>query len=325
MSTILVTGCAGFLGSNFCHWLIDNTEHQVIGVDNLYGGYTSNMPNSERFTFYPLDVRYGEFQQVFYSHTIDIVYAMCCYAAEGRSNHIGAFIHENNTAAVSHTINACVNYGAKLIFTSSVAVYSGIPPYSEDVTPNPVDAYGNSKWTSERDIEIAGKTFGLEWSVVRPRNVYGIRQSMWDTARNVMGIWCYQALNGLPITVFGEGNNKRCFTYIDDILQPLYEARKFNNQIFNLGAKKAYRIKDAAMIFMEVTGHDKIQYLEPREECPEAICLTEKSEQLLGYQDKTGLYEGIKKMWDWAKQQPRRALQEPPALEINKNIHSSLL
>lgn len=325
MSTILVTGAAGFIGSNFCHWLIENTEHKVYGFDNLSGGYFENMPKHERFEDLYGDVGGRFFNDLLVRGKIDIVYCMSCYAAEGRSNHIGSFIHANNTRTVTDAINGCVNGNAKLVFTSSVAIYSGLPPYSEETEPRPVDFYGNSKLTSERDIEIAGKTFGLEWSIVRPRNVYGERQSLWDTARNVMGIWCNQALNNKPITVFGDGSSKRCFTYIGDILAPLYNAMKYDRQIFNLGSPKAYSIKQAAEIFCEVTGHDRIQYLEPRHEVPEATCLTEKSEQLLGYKHKTELYEGIKKMWLWAKQQPVRILQTPPPLEITKNMHSSLL
>lgn len=325
MSTILVTGAAGFIGSNFCHWLINNTEHRVIGIDNLSGGYPEYEPDDARCRFFKCDVRTDHFKDLISMYEPSVIYSMACYAAEGRSNHIGRFIHFNNTLGVADTINACVNNNAKIVFTSSVAVYSGLPPYSEETEPHPVDFYGNSKLTSERDIGIAGKTFGLEWSIVRPRNVYGERQSLWDTARNVMGIWCYQALNNKPITVFGDGSSKRCFTYIGDILEPLYNAMKYDRQVFNLGSPKAYSIKQAAEIFCEVTGHDKIQYLEPRHEVPEATCLTEKSEQLLGYQHKTELYEGIKKMWLWAKQQPVRILQTPPPLEITKNTHSSLL
>ena len=323
--TILVTGAAGFIGSNFCHWLIENTEHKVWGFDNISGGYFENMPKSDRFEDLYGDVGGRFFNDIMQGGRVDVVYAMACYAAEGRSNHIGSFIHNNNTKTIADTINGCVNGGAKLVFTSSVAVYSGMPPYSEEQTPNPIDAYGNSKWTSERDIEIAGKTFGLEWSIVRPRNVYGERQSLWDKARNVIGIWSYQALNNQPITVFGDGSSKRTFTYVGDIMKPMYEAMRFDRQIFNLGSPKAYSIKQAAETFCEVTGHDKITYTEPRHEVPEATCLTEKSEQLLGYQHKTELYEGIKKMWEWAKRQPKRNLQEPPPLEITKNTHSSLL
>lgn len=323
--TILVTGAAGFIGSNFCHWLIDNTRHTVIGVDNLYGGYMSNMPRSERYLFYNMDVRYEEFNNKISSTNVSVAYILACYAAEGRSNHIGFYIHDNNTLGVSNAINICVNNNIKMIFSSSVAVYSGIPPFTENTDPCPVDFYGNSKLSSEREIGIAGNIFGLEWSIVRPRNVYGERQSLWDTARNVMGIWCYQALHNKPITVFGDGSNKRCFTYVGDIMQPLYNAMKYDRQSFNLGSPKAYSIKEAAEMFCEITGHDKIQYLEPRHEVPEAVCLTDKSEQLLDYKHKTDLYEGLKKMWEWAKIQPDREIQMPPALEITKNTHSSLL
>ncbi len=325
MSVILVGGSAGFIGSNFCHWLINNTEHYVVGVDNLSGGYYSNMPESERFEFVNMDMCSDQLQLVYANYEPDVTYALNCYAAEGRSNHIGRFIHSNNTLALTNTLNNCVNFNSKIIFTSSVAVYSGNPPYHEDYPPHPIDFYGSSKLASEREIEIAGKYYGIEWCILRPRNVYGVRQSMWDKARNVIAIWCYQALNNKPITVFGDGSNRRCFTYIDDILSPMYEALRYDKQIINIGASKPYSIKQAAEMFMEVSGHDKIKYLEPREETPQAICYTDKAEALLNYRDETTLYDGLKKMWEWAKIQPVRNIDEPPPLEITKNTHSSLL
>jgi len=83
---------------------------------------------------------------------------MAAYASEGRSNHIRTFIHQNNTIGTSNIINACVNYNCKLVFLSSVAVYSGTPPFNEETIPNPIDEYGLSKLMSEKSIQIAGNT-----------------------------------------------------------------------------------------------------------------------------------------------------------------------
>ncbi len=254
----------------------------------------------------------------------NIVFHCAAYASEGRANHIRRFIHYNNTLGTLNVINACVNNNCKLVFTSSVAVYSGNAPFDEKRTPMPIDEYGLSKLMSEKSIEIAGHEQGLEWCVIRPRNVYGIRQSLWDRTRNLFGIWCYNALNNLPLVIFGDGENKRSFTYIDDIIKPLWNAHKVSKQIINLGSEKVYTINQVAEIFSEITGYRNIIHTEPRPEVGEAFCSIEKSKLLLGFEDKTDIYNGLERMWEWAKQQPKRELQIPPKLEVTINAHSSL-
>lgn len=324
--TILISGCAGFIGGAFCNWLIDNTEHTIIGIDNLSTGYYDNIPVNERFHFYFLSMSdENSINELFKYYKPSVCYHLAAYASEGRSNYIRLFIHQNNTAGTANIINLCVNHNCKLIFTGSVAVYSGQPPFTENTIPNPIDEYGLSKWTSEKSIQIAGEQQGLDWCIIRPRNVYGERQSLWDSTRNLFGIFCFNALNNKPLTIFGDGENKRSFTYIGDILNPLYKAIDISNEIINLGSANAYTIKRAAEIFSEVTGYKNIIHTEPRHEVKEAYCYTFKSQQLLAFEDFTGLHEGLKKMWQWAQEQPQRNIQKPPKLEITKNLHSSII
>ena len=323
--TILVTGCAGLIGANFVNWLLENTEHQVVGIDNLSGNSAANLPLDMRFKFYVIDVCNQEkIDDIYRRYRPKVTYHLAAYAAEGRSNYIRGYINSNNTVGAASIINACVNHESKLIFTSSIAVYSGEPPFAENIEPNPIDEYGLSKYCTERSIQIAGKEQGLSWVIIRPRNVYGEMQNLFDPARNLFGIFCYNAINKKPLTIFGDGNNKRAFTYIGDILEPLYKSINYEKQIINLGSEKVYTINQAAEIFSEVTGYDNIIYVEPRHEVPEAYCLIHKSQQLLGYEDKTTLYAGLKKMWAWAKKQDMKDLMIPPALEVTKTNHSSI-
>lgn len=325
MIRVLITGVAGFIGSNFCKWLLNNTEYDIIGVDNLSGGFIENLPESRRFVFYKLDVGTDEFSNIFSLYKPIVCFHLAAYASEGRSNHIRKFIHHNNTVASMNVINCCINNECKLVFASSVAVYSGVPPYSEEITPNPIDEYGLSKWMVEHSIVIAGKNSDLDWAIVRPRNVYGVNQSLIDPSRNLFGIFCYNAIKLLPLTIFGDGNNRRSFTYIDDLMFPLYNAMFYNKEIFNIGSAISYSINEATQIFSEVTGYYNHIYTEAREEVQEAICTIDKSVEKLHYEDNTTLYDGLKKMWEWAKSKEIGDRQIPPPLEITKNIHPSLL
>lgn len=320
--TILITGIAGFIGSRLAKWLLDNTEHEVIGIDNLLGGFKENIPPG--VVWYNRDISKDRIDDIFEKHQPDIVYGIHAYASEGRANHIRGFIHLNNTLSMAYLVNACVNYNSKLVFTSSVAVYSGNPPFTERTEPCPIDEYGLSKWMTERSIRIAGEEQGLNWVIVRPRNVYGIGQNLFDPSRNLFGILCYNALNNLPLTIFGTGENKRSFTYVDDILAPLYKASDFNNEVFNLGSEYTYTINQAIQIFSQVSGYSNIIHTEERPEVKEAFCRINKSYRMLEFSDATSLEEGVKRMWEWAKKQPMRPRQVPPPLEISKNIHSSL-
>lgn len=330
VKTVLVTGAAGFIASNFCKWLIDNTDFKVIGIDNLSGGFKENLPDNPRFIFQHADINDDyinyDYLGIFFTHyKPDVCYHMAAYASEGRSNHIRRFIHKNNTVGSMNVINCCINYNCKLVFTSSVAVYSGTPPFSEKTIPNPIDEYALSKWTTERSIQIAGEVSSLDWCIVRPRNVYGIGQSLLDPSRNLFGIFCYNAKKGLPLNIFGDGKNQRTFTYIDDLMKPLYNAMFWSKEIFNIGSAVPYSIKDATDIFMDVSGYNNYIHTEARDEVPDAICEIDKSVNCLDFVDKTTLREGLQIMWEWAKNKEVGDRQIPPQLEITKNAHISLL
>lgn len=330
---ILITGVCGFIGSRFANWVLDTQQGDVlvIGIDNLSGGFIENIEGLP-IIFHNGDIRDSEFLEAVFKHhkKIDYVYHFAAFASEGRSNHIRSFIHHNNTVGTCNVINACVNNDAHLIFTSSVAVYSGTPPFNEKTEPCPIDEYGLSKYMSERSIEIAGLQQGLRWTIVRPRNVFGAGQNLFDPSRNLFGIMCYRALNELPIEIYGDGTNSRAFTPISDILKPLWNCRKYDKQIFNLGSSRVHTIKDIVMAFCATSGYNgsNIKYVDERHEVRHAYCDTKKSEDFLGYNsvnEFNNLLFEMDQMWQWAKKQPMRPLMDPPPLETTKNAHSSLL
>lgn len=326
---IIVTGCAGFIGSNFVHWLLENTDHTIIGIDDFSTGYLENLPpQSDRFFYYIDSVLLRhQIDKIFNVNKPTVCFHFAAYAAEGRSNNIRSFIHTNNTVGTCNVINACVNHNCKLVFTSSVAVYSGDPPFSEITDPNPIDEYGLSKLMSEKSIQIAGQQQGLEWCIIRPRNVFGERQAIWDTSRNVSGIWMYQALHKQPMTIYGDGSNRRAFTPIESILPCLYNAIKVLNEIINLGVAGSLSILEFNDMIKEVTQWKEIVFLEERHEVKEAHCYIKKSQQLLEFDAKkanTLIFPGLEKMWSWAKIQPARKLMIPPTLEVKKTNHISI-
>jgi UDP-glucose 4-epimerase len=237
---VLITGVAGLLGSRLADWILENDpDVTVIGIDNFSGGYVENI--NSRVKFYKLDLIRDSISDLFEKYDIDYVFHFAAYAAEGLSPFIRGFNYDNNLKSTARVLNQCIKHDVKrLIFTSSMAVYGHgeNQAFDEKQTPCPIDPYGVAKYACEMDIKIAGEQHGLDWCIIRPHNVYGAKQNIWDKYRNVLGIWMYQHLNGKPMTVFGSGNQTRAFSYIDDSLRPLWNAAiepRASKQIINLG------------------------------------------------------------------------------------------
>jgi UDP-glucose 4-epimerase len=325
MNKVLITGVAGLLGSRLADWIIENTDHKVIGIDDLSGGYINNVHKD--VSFYKFDLVEGDqLNHVFKRESPDIVYHFAAYAAEGLSPFMRTFNYKNNLISTAKIVNCCINYEIKrLIFTSTMAVYGhGNPPFDEEDVPTPIDPYGIAKYACEMDIQVAGEQHGLDWCIIRPHNVYGIKQNIWDKYRNVLGIWMCQYMNGEPMSIFGDGEQKRAFSFIDDTLEPLWKSgiqENCSKQIINLGGTKFYTINEANKILRDVIGNGKKVYKEPRHEVKDAHPTWSKSVELLGYKDVTSLYDGLKEMWNWAQEQPNNTRKFWESYEVEKGIY----
>ena len=327
MSTILITGVAGLLGSRLADYIIEtHPEYQVIGVDDLSGGYLENVnPKVEFFNF---NIIGDSISLIFKKYKPTYVFHLAAYAAEGLSPFIRTFNYDNNLKATAYIVNECIKNDVKrLVFTSTLAVYGhGEGGYfNETQTPKPIDPYGVAKYACEMDIQIAGEQHGLDWCIIRPHNVYGIKQNIWDKYRNVLGIWMFQHMNNEPMTIFGDGEQTRAFSYIDDSLIPLWNAAvlpQASKQIINVGGIEEHSINKAAAILQEVIGSGNILHLEGRHEVKHSIPTWQKSVDILKFEHKTNLKNGLIEMWNWAQSQPARKRFEWPSYELEKGIYS---
>lgn len=326
--TVLITGVAGLLGSRLADWIIENQPSvRIIGIDNLSGGFLSNIPKEVDFCNIDLSSENVRVSQVFKKDAIDYVFHFAAYAAEGLSPFIRTFNYDNNLRSTAGIINECIKHSVeRLVFTSSLAVYGhgdgGI--FAESQRQAPIDPYGVAKFACEMDLQIAGEQHGLDWCIIRPHNVYGKKQNIWDKYRNVLGIWMYQHLNGLPLSIFGDGSQTRAFSYIDDSLEPLWRAATLleaSQEIINLGGVKEYSILEAAEIMKSVTGASEVEFHEARHEVEHSIPTWQKSVDVLGFEHKTDLDEGLGQMWSWAKSQEMRERFVWPSYELEKGIY----
>ena len=324
---VLITGVAGLLGSRLSDWILKNKpEIEIIGIDNLSGGYRENV--DPRVKFYNIDLKDSELRNIFNKEVPDYVFHFAAYAAEGLSPFIRQYNYQNNLVATANVVNECIRYKVKrIVFTSSLAVYGhgygGI--FEESQIPRPIDPYGVAKYACEMDIQIAGEQHGLDWCILRPHNVYGIKQNIWDRYRNVLGIWMYQHLNNEPMTIFGDGEQTRAFSYIDDSLEPIWNSAvspKASKQIINLGGIEEYSIKESCNILQNILGGGEIIFKESRHEVKHSIPTFQKSIDILGFNHKTSLEQGLTTMWEWAKNQPLRDRFVWSNYEIDNGIYS---
>ena len=323
---ILITGVAGLIGSRLADWIIENLpDHSVIGIDDLSGGYEENV--NPEVKFYKMDLKDPSLKDIFSKENPDYVFHLAAYAAEGLSPFIRQYNYQNNLVATANVVNECIRHGIKrLVFTSTLAVYGhgegGV--FNEEQTPNPIDPYGVAKYACEIDIRIAGEQHNLDWCIIRPHNVYGIKQNIWDKYRNVLGIWMFQHLKGDAMTIFGDGSQTRAFSYIDDILEPLWKSAilpRASKEIINLGGIEEHSIKGANEVLAKIVGNSSCVHLEGRHEVKHSIPTWKKSEEILGFIHKTSLEEGLGKMWEWAKSQPQRERFIWPFYELDSGIY----
>ena len=327
MNKVLITGVAGLLGSRLANWIIKNTDYEVIGIDDLSGGYTENIHNKVKFYKFNLN-DLDSLKGVFEKEKITIVYHFAAYAAEGLSPFIRKYNYDNNLITSTNLITCSIQYNiSRFVFASSMSVYGDKykPPFSEDMKQAPIDPYAVAKYAVEMDLEIAFKQHGLNYTIVRPHNFYGINQNIWDKYRNVLGIWMYQLLNKQNPTIFGDGSQVRAFSYVDDSILPFWNASQKNScigEIINLGGIKEHTINDACNVLINVTGQNlKPVHLEARHETKYAWSTWEKSVKLLDFKHQVDLEEGLSKMWEWAKKQPNRERFIWPKYELNKGIY----
>ena len=325
--TVLITGVAGLLGSRLADWIIETQpDTTVIGVDDLSGGFTENI--NPKVKFWQMNLIEHPIENIFEAHDIDYVFHFAAYAAEGLSPFIRTYNYDNNLKSTARLVNECIKNDVKrLVFTSTLAVYGhgygGI--FDEKQQQAPIDPYGVAKYACEMDIQIAGEQHSLDWCIIRPHNVYGIKQNIWDKYRNVLGIWMFQHLNGMDMTIFGDGEQTRAFSYIDDALEPLWNAAikpEASKEIINLGGIEEISINEAVQTLQGVIGKGKIVYKEARHEVKHSIPTYQKSIDILGFEHKTDLKEGLTEMWEWVQTQPMRERFVWPTYELDKGIYS---
>ena len=324
---ILITGVAGFLGSHLAEKL-NIQGHKVVGVDNMMGGYEDNVPkNIEFYNYDCCDLK--KMNKVM--KDINVVYHCAATAHEGLSVFSPFEITKNNYLASASVFSAAVSNKVKrIIFCSSMARYGDQKtPFTEEMKPRPVDPYAIAKVASESVLINLCELNNIEWVIAVPHNIIGPRQKYDDPFRNVVSIMINRMLQKKEPIIYGDGNQKRCFSYIDDCLScllPMLDQKNLNRQIVNIGPDEEYvTINNVAEICANVTGSNlKPIYKSDRpREVKEATCSADKARKLLNYKTQTSLKEGIEKTFEYIKKRGVKPFDYYIDLEIKNELTPS--
>lgn len=324
----LVTGGAGFIGAHLAASLYARGDDVVV-LDDLSGGFRENVPDGCTFVEGSiLDV--DLLDRTFDKHRFERVYHCAAYAAEGLSHFIKRFNYQNNVIGSVNLINAAVNAGTDcFVFTSSIAVYgAGQVPLTETTKPEPEDSYGIAKLTVEQELAISHEMFGLDYVIFRPHNVYGELQNIADRYRNVLGIFINQIMRDEPLSIFGDGEQTRAFSYVGDIVPAIAAAPDTpgaRGEVFNIGTSQPYTINALADVVCRAMGAEghPVDHLPARNEVKHAFSDHSKVHRVFGQPGSTTLEDGVARMVQWAQEQGPKEPSRFSGVEVLKNLPPS--
>ena len=322
----LVTGGAGFIGSHVAASCLA-LGHQVVVLDDLSGGFRDQVPAAAEFVRGSV-TDHTLIGRLFQKYRFDYVYHLAAYAAVGLSHFIRRFNYTVNLLGTANLINEAVRNEVKcFVFTSSISVYGTAQvPMTEDTVPLPEDPYGISKYAAELDLKAAHQQFGLRYVLFRPHNVYGAHQNIGDPYRNVLGIFMAQILRGEPLTIFGDGEQSRAFTHVDDVA-PHVAGCVDNpgawNEVFNIGADKPYTINHMAEVVSRAFSIPlSVHRLPSRNEVTHVYASHDKVREVLGANPTVDLETGVARMADWVRRVGMRVSRTLDSVEVPTGLPS---
>lgn len=319
--TIFITGVAGFLGSHLAEKFLKN-GHRVIGCDNLLGGYLDNVPPGVEFYTYDCLDRSS---MTGIMKDVEIVYHCACTAYEGLSVFSPHLVTQNTFGITVSVLSAAVaNKVRRFIFCSSMARYGTQPvlPFSEDMIPKPQDPYGIAKYGSELIIRNLCETHGLEYVIAVPHNIIGPRQKYDDPYRNVASIMINLILQNRQPIIYGDGEQKRSFSFINDVVDPLMKMSfrpEVVGETINIGPDEEFvTINKLAETIAQILNF-KLRpiYMPDRpKEVKLATCSANKARKLLNYRTSVSLVDGLQEMISYIKKRGVKPFRYHLDLEI---------
>ncbi len=305
---VVVTGAAGFIGSNLTDSLLE-LGAEVVGIDNLFNGRTENLDEARKnknFQFHKGDVRDLSFLLDMFEET-DFVYHEAAFASVPQSVKMPENCHDVNVNGIMNVLNAARRMDVKkVIFASSSSVYGEIPDLkkNEEMRRVPISPYGAAKLACEAYMYVFYHVYGLKTTSLRYFNVYGPRQRDDSPYTGVIAIWFNRARNNQNLIVFGDGEQSRDFTYVKDVIQAnlLAGEKDVPGEIINIGAGNPISLNDLGRLILKLTDreHLKLEYTDPRPgDIKHSFADLTKAQEMLNFQPKYTQEEGLREYFKW--------------------------
>lgn len=324
MAKVFISGVAGFLGSHLADRMLQ-LGHEVVGCDNLIGGYLDNVHEKVEFHQYDLNF-YNSIAKI--TRGCDVVYHCAATAYEGLSVFSPYVVTKNIvTSSVSIFTAAISNGVGRVVNCSSMARYGvNEVPFREDMQPRPQDPYGIGKVAAESYLRNLCDVHGVEWVNVVPHNIIGPRQKYDDPYRNVASIMINLMLQGRQPIIYGDGTQKRCFSFIQDdlaVLERVAFEPGVNGETFNIGPDEEFvSINQLAATVADILGFDlhPVHVGSRPQEVHFANCSAEKIRRRFGYRTRYSLRKGLEEMVEWIGRRGPKPFKYHMDLEINNQL-----
>ncbi len=307
MSHILITGGNGFIGSNLVNQMATAKQHRVTVFD-LYPRPYDMLPDGVQFVQGDLS-NTNLIRRTLVDQAIDVVYHLAWSTIhESALKNPTADIEQNLIPSV-HLLEACLDAGIKqFVFLSSGGTVYGVPetlPVCEDHPTRPINAYGVTKLTVEKYVQMYSYLYGINYVVFRPSVPYGPYQNP-HRRQGAVSVFIYHGLRGEPIVIWGDGEVQRDYFYISDLskaLMGVLDSPTAANKVINLGGKQMYTLNQlVAAIEQALKIKIQVRYEAARKfDVPRLQLDTELASELLHWQPEVSLSEGIARTAGWIK------------------------
>ena len=304
----LVTGGAGFIGSNIVDELI-RRNHQVVVLDDLSAGKEANLAGVRQ----KIDFRTGTITDLATIQSackgVDYVIHLAARTSVPKSvkDPIGS-----NSVNIDGTLNVLVAARdakvRRFVFAASSSAYGETPtlPKVETMQPDPISPYGVTKFVGELYAQVFGRVYGLENACLRYFNVFGPRQDPTSQYSGVLSRFMLAILRNEQPTIYGDGEQTRDFTYIDNVVDVTLracEGKDASGKIFNGGTGARISLNEVVKLLGTITG----KKIEPKYDPPRSGDIRDSQADIslarkgLGYEPLVHFEEGLKRTWDWYK------------------------
>jgi len=299
MGKYIVTGGAGFIGSNLVHDLVEK-GHNVIVVDTLQTGSRDLIKDVE-VEFYHMS--FDQFYRTGKWRDIDGLYHLGKPSASPMYRESRERLLESISGSVA-ALEIIRETGVKMVSASTSSVYNGLPPpHREDMIINPTDFYTEARIFEERLAKVYEELYGIRWNEMRFFSVYGPREQFKKNFANLVTQFLWAMQKGEQPVIYGNGEQKRDFVYVMDVVDALERAMDSkHNGIYNVGTGKSLSLNSMVEMLNEKLGKNiKPKYIENpmKNYVMVTQASTEKSKNDLGFEAKVTLESGIEMIYDY--------------------------